>query len=74
MKAREAQFNSVQDRGNSMVLDRHPASETIEVCSMCQYITSQYGDVLYVGSRYIPVCAQICTLMLKGTNKSWNRI
>ena len=31
LKGREAQFNSVQDRGNSMVLDRHPASQTIEV-------------------------------------------
>ena len=31
MRVREAQFNSVQDRGNSMVLDRHPQSKTIEV-------------------------------------------
>ena len=31
MRVRETQFNSVQDRGNSMVLDRHPQSKTIEI-------------------------------------------
>ncbi|KAK3581860.1 hypothetical protein CHS0354_032763 [Potamilus streckersoni] len=30
MENREAQFNAIQDRGNSMVLERHPAAKTIE--------------------------------------------
>ena len=31
LETRESQFNSVQDRGSTMVLDRHPAAETIKV-------------------------------------------
>ena len=28
---REAQFNLAQDKGESLVMDRHPAAKTIEV-------------------------------------------
>ena len=31
LEAREVQFNVVQDRGEALVMDRHPAAKTIEV-------------------------------------------
>lgn len=31
LEAREAHFNKVQDRGEALIMDRHPATKTVEV-------------------------------------------
>lgn len=33
MEKREPQFNAVQERGEDLVIQKHPASKCIEVCA-----------------------------------------
>ena len=37
LQSREGQFNNVQDRGEALVMDRHPASNIIRVGHLALY-------------------------------------
>lgn len=48
LEMRELQFNAVQDKGESLVMERHPASKLIEVLYVyvCLWITLEQLTVL----------------------------
>lgn len=48
LQIREGQFNSVQERGEAMVLDRHPAAASIEV-GFCFSTTFDYWYFILQG-------------------------
>ena len=38
LEAREGHFNQVQDRGEALIMDRHPATKTVEVGKRCKTV------------------------------------
>ena len=47
LDSREAQFVAVVDKGEALVMDRHPASKTIEVSLLGPNLSSVYVSLIH---------------------------